>query len=97
MVVWNPPDRDYEFLFNEVFDAIHSIEGLGFDDFDKESLSMMIEGWGTHTREVWLPINKISLHGEKRKSAIISNRPVKNRNTNNPRNKKTFFFRSLYI
>ena len=59
MVVWNPPDRDYEFLFNEVFDAIHSIEGLGFDDFDKESLSMMIEGWGNHTREVWLPINKI--------------------------------------
>ncbi len=59
MVVWNPPNRDYDFLFNEVFDAIHSIEGLGFEDFDKESLSMMIEGWGTHTQEVWLPINKV--------------------------------------
>ena len=34
MVVWNPPNRDYDFLFNEVFDAIHSLEGLGFEDFD---------------------------------------------------------------
>ncbi len=59
MVIWNPPDRDYDFLFNEVFDAIPSIEGLGFDEFDKESLSLLIEGWGNHSREVWLPINKI--------------------------------------
>ena len=59
MVDWNPPSRDYEFLFNEVFDAVGSIEGLGFDDFDWDFLSMLMEGWGTHVKEVWLPINEI--------------------------------------
>ncbi len=58
MAEWNPPNREYEFLFFEVFDAIESLEGLGFDDFDKDSLSLMIEGWGNHTKEVWLPINE---------------------------------------
>ena len=59
MVDWDPPSRDYEFLFNEVFDAVGSIEGLGFDDFDWDFLSMLMEGWGTHVKEVWLPINEI--------------------------------------
>ena len=59
MVVWEPPSRDYDFLFNEVFDAIGSIEGLGYDDFDADFLSMLIDGWGTHTKEVWLPINEL--------------------------------------
>ena len=59
MVVWEPPSRDYDILFNEVFDAIGSIEGLGYDDFDADFLSMLIDGWGTHTKEVWLPINEL--------------------------------------
>jgi len=59
LVVWEPPSRDYEFLFTEVFDAVGSIEGLGFEDFDWEFLSMLMEGWGTHVKEVWLPINEI--------------------------------------
>ena len=59
MVVWEPPSRDYDFLFNEVFDAIGSIVGLGYDDFDADFLSMLIDGWGTHTKEVWLPINEL--------------------------------------
>ena len=59
MVVWEPPSRDYDFLFNEVFDAIGSIEGLGYDDFDADFLSMLIDGWGAHTKEVWLPINEL--------------------------------------
>ena len=51
MVVWNPPSREYDFLFNEVFDAIGSIEGLGFEDFDADFLSMLIDGWATHTKD----------------------------------------------
>ena len=54
MVVWEPPTREYDFLFNEVFDAVGSIEGLGLEDFDTDFLAMLIEGWATHAKEVWL-------------------------------------------
>ena len=40
MAVWEPPAREYDFLFNEVFDAIDSIQGLDFDDFDADFLAM---------------------------------------------------------
>ena len=33
MVVWDAPIRDYEFLFNEVFDSIETVQRLGYDDF----------------------------------------------------------------
>ncbi|HHZ74845.1 MAG TPA: acyl-CoA dehydrogenase, partial [Candidatus Poseidoniales archaeon] len=59
MVVWNPPVREYDFLFNEIFDAIGSMEGLGFEDFDADFLAMLMEGWATHTKDVWLPINAL--------------------------------------
>jgi alkylation response protein AidB-like acyl-CoA dehydrogenase len=59
MVVWNPPVREYDFLFNEIFDAIGSMEGLGFEDFDTDFLTMLMEGWATHTKDVWLPINAL--------------------------------------
>jgi len=59
MVEWNPPVREYEFLFNEVFDAMGSIEGLGFEDFDSDFLAMLVDGWATHAKEVWLPINEL--------------------------------------
>ena len=59
MTVWEPPIREYDFLFNEVFNAIESIEGLGFEDFDADYLAMLTEGWGMHAKEVWLPINEL--------------------------------------
>ena len=59
MVEWNPPVREYDFLFNEVFDAMGSIEGLGFEDFDSDFLAMLVDGWATHAKEVWLPINEL--------------------------------------
>jgi len=59
MTVWEPPIREYDFLFNEVFNAIESIEGLGFEDFDADYLAMLTEAWGMHAKEVWLPINEL--------------------------------------
>jgi len=59
MVEWEPPVREYDFLFNEVFDATGSIEGLGFEDFDEDFLAMLVDGWATHAKEVWLPINEL--------------------------------------
>ena len=59
MVDWEPPVREYDFLFNEVFDAMGSIEGLGFEDFDSDFLAMLVDGWATHAKEVWLPINEL--------------------------------------
>ena len=59
MVEWDPPVREYDFLFNEVFDATGSIEGLGFEDFDEDFLAMLVDGWATHAKEVWLPINEL--------------------------------------
>ena len=59
MVEWDPPVREYDFLFNEVFDAMGSIEGLGFEDFDADFLAMLVDGWATHAKEVWLPINEL--------------------------------------
>ena len=46
MVEWDPPVREYDFLFNEVFDAMGSIEGLGFEDFDSDFLAMLVDGVG---------------------------------------------------
>ena len=59
MVDWSPPNHEYDFLFNEVFNAEERIQKLGFEDFDKDSISMMIESWGNHVMEVWLPINEV--------------------------------------
>ena len=50
MTVWEPPIREYDFLFNEVFNAIESIEGLGFEDFDADYLAMLTEAWGCMPR-----------------------------------------------
>ena len=49
MTVWEPPIREYDFLFNEVFNAIESIEGLGFEDFDADYISMLTEGSVSYT------------------------------------------------
>ncbi|MBK70316.1 MAG: acyl-CoA dehydrogenase [Euryarchaeota archaeon] len=58
MVEYNAPIRDYDFLFNEVFDAIPTVQNLGYD-FDEDFLSMIMEGWAEHAKEVWLPINQL--------------------------------------
>ncbi len=58
MVEYNAPIRDYEFLFNEMFDVIPIVQKLGYD-FDNDFLSMLTEGWGEHAKEVWLPINQL--------------------------------------
>ena len=58
MVIYNPPIRDYEFLFNEVFNVIPTVQKLGYD-FDEDFLSMLMEGWADHVKEVWLPINQL--------------------------------------
>ena len=44
MVEYNAPIREYDFLFNEVFDAIPIVQRLGYD-FDSDFLSMLTEGW----------------------------------------------------
>ena len=58
MVEYNAPIRDYEFLFNEMFDALPIVQNLGYD-FDSDFLSMLTEGWAEHAKEVWLPINQL--------------------------------------
>ena len=58
MVEYEAPIREYDFLFNEVFDVIPIVQRLGYD-FDSEFLSMLTEGWAEHAKEVWLPINQI--------------------------------------
>ena len=58
MVEYEAPLRDYEFLFNEVFDVTPTMEKLGYD-FDEDFLSMLAEGWADHAKEIWLPINQL--------------------------------------
>jgi alkylation response protein AidB-like acyl-CoA dehydrogenase len=59
MVYYNAPIRDYDFLLNEVLNAIPTVQRLGYSEFDKEFLSMLAEGWAEHVKEVWLPINQL--------------------------------------
>jgi butyryl-CoA dehydrogenase len=59
MVEYNPPKRDYEFLLNEVLDAIPIVQKLGYSEFDEEFLSMLTDGWAEHVKEVWLPVNQL--------------------------------------
>ena len=59
MVVWEPPIRDYQFLYHEVLPAIETVQRLGYTDFDADFLDSLIEGWATHASEVWLPINQL--------------------------------------
>ena len=58
MVEYKAPLRDYEFLFNEVFDVTPTMQRLGYD-FDEDFLSMLAEGWAEHAKEIWLPINQL--------------------------------------
>ena len=59
MVEYNAPIRDYEFLLNEVLDAIPIVQKLGYSEFDEEFLSMLTDGWAEHVKEVWLPVNQL--------------------------------------
>jgi alkylation response protein AidB-like acyl-CoA dehydrogenase len=59
MVVWEPPIRDYQFLYHEVLPTIETVQRLGYTDFDADFLDSLIEGWATHASEVWLPINQL--------------------------------------
>ncbi|MAK40703.1 MAG: acyl-CoA dehydrogenase [Euryarchaeota archaeon] len=59
MVIYNAPVKDYEFLFNEVFDVIPIIQKLGYEEMDSDFLTMLMEGWADHTTNVWLPINQL--------------------------------------
>tara|TARA_B100001113_G_scaffold263229_1_gene218124 strand:- start:2264 stop:4066 length:1803 start_codon:yes stop_codon:yes gene_type:complete len=72
MVEYNAPIRDYDFLFNEMFDAIPTAQKLGYD-FDADFLSMLTEGWGEHAKEVWLPINQLG----DRKGLVFDNGSIK--------------------
>ncbi|RZD36614.1 MAG: hypothetical protein CXT72_01030 [Methanobacteriota archaeon] len=59
MVIYNPPYKDYEFLFHEVFDVVEVARSLGMEEIDSEFIQMMMEGYGEHCQEVLLPLNQI--------------------------------------
>ena len=59
MVVWDPPIRDYQFLYHELLPAIETVQRLGYTDFNADFLDSLIEGWATHCEEVWLPLNQL--------------------------------------
>ena len=59
MVVWDPPIRDYQFLYHELLPTIETVQRLGYSDFDADFLDSLMEGWATHCEEVWLPINML--------------------------------------
>jgi alkylation response protein AidB-like acyl-CoA dehydrogenase len=59
MVVYNPPYKDYEFLFHEVFDVVEVAQSLGKEEIDSEYIQMLMEGYGEHCQEVLLPLNQI--------------------------------------
>ena len=57
MVRYDPPTRDYQFLFHEVFGVCEEMQKLGFEEFDREFVDMMMDEWGDFTNGVWLPTN----------------------------------------
>jgi len=59
MVRYNPPNDEYRFLFNEVFDVQEMIARLGYEDMDEDFLDMMLEGWSEFCHDVVLPTNQV--------------------------------------
>ena len=57
MVRYDPPTRDYQFLFHEVFGVCEEMQKLGFEEFDREFVDMMMDEWGDFTNGCWLPTN----------------------------------------
>lgn len=58
MVNYEPPLRDYQFLFHELFNASDSAGQLGFDDMDADFIDMMLSEWADFVTSVWLPVNQ---------------------------------------
>lgn len=59
MVVYEPPLKDYDFLFHEVFDVLDTAHSLGYEHIDREFIDMMIAGWCDYCTEVLLPLNEL--------------------------------------
>ena len=59
MVRYDAPLRDYRFLFYEVFDVVESIERLGYENWDRDLIDMLMEEFVELMRTTWLPVNDV--------------------------------------
>ena len=59
MVRYQAPLRDYKFLFYEVFDVIDSMQRLGYENWDRDLVDIMMEGFADLMQTTWLPVNEV--------------------------------------